>query len=150
MVNGVSGASTFTGDAIAVAMVVINALYMVLIRIFRTADPNLAAAYSGLQLFVLGWLFSDPLNVTRRDAVLLIVFGCIFALATVLWTEGTLRIPAAESGLLGSAETPMAIVFAWIILSEIPPAATIIGGAIVLSAVIGRVAADRQLGKRPE
>ncbi|MCP5116558.1 MAG: EamA family transporter, partial [bacterium] len=59
-----------------------------------------------------------------------------FAAAVVLWTEGTRLIPAAESGLLGSAETPMAIAMAWIILSEAPPTASIIGATIVLAAVL--------------
>ena len=54
----------------------------------------------------------------------------------MLWTEGTRLIPAAESGLLGSAETPLAIAIAWLVLSETPPLASIIGAAIVLTAVL--------------
>ena len=44
--------------------------------------------------------------------VLLVLFGLAFAVAVVLWTEGTRRIPAAESGLLGCAETPFAALLA--------------------------------------
>ena len=96
----------------------------------------------GVQLFAAGWFFTDPLNVTNADAVLLIVFGLVFAVATVLWIEGTRLIPAAESGLLGSAETPVAIAMAWIILSETPPLASIIGAIIVLAAVLLHAGAD--------
>ena len=56
--------------------------------------------------------------------------------------EGTRLIPAAESGLLGSAETPVAIAMAWIILSETPPLASIIGAIIVLAAVLLHAGAD--------
>ena len=97
---------------------------------------------SALQLFVAGWFVIDPLAVSQRDAVLLALFGLSFAVALILWTEGTRRIPAAESGLLGTAETPFAIVFAWLILAELPPVASFIGGAIVLTAVLAYAIRD--------
>ena len=49
-------------------------------------------------------------------------------------------IPAAEAGLLGSAETPFATLLAWLLLAELPPAASFIGGAVVLAAVFGHAA----------
>ena len=101
-------------------MVFLNALYMVLIRTYTDADPVLAGAASGSMLFAAGWLFADLADVSARDATLLVIFGLVFAGATVLWIEGTKLSPAAESGLLGSAETPIAIAMAWIILSETP------------------------------
>ena len=123
-------------------MVGLNALYMVLIRAYPNTDSVLAGAAGGVQLFAAGWLFTDPLNVTSADAVLLIVFGLVFAVATVLWIEGTRLVPAAESGLLGSAETPVAIAMAWVILSESPPLASIIGAVTVLAAVLLHAGAD--------
>ena len=38
-------------------------------------------------------------------------------------------------GLLGATEVPLAILFAWLILGELPPLQSIVGGAIVLVAV---------------
>ena len=142
IVAGSLGSPNLDGDAVSLAMVVLNALYMVLIRTFRNTDPVLAGAAAALMLFVAGWFFTDPVDVTAHDAVLLLVFGLIFAAATVLWTEGTRLIPAAESGLLGSAETPLAIAIAWLILSEAPPMASIIGASIVLAAVLIHARAD--------
>lgn len=135
MVMGGLGTGNWLGDAIAVLMTFGNALYMVLIRLFRDTPVVLAAALSSLQLFALGWVFSDPLAVTAADAMVLILFGTSFAAAVILWTEGTRLISAAESGLLGSAEVPLAILFAWLILADIPPAMSLVGGAIVLIAV---------------
>jgi len=117
-------------------MVVLNALYMVLIRANPGTDAVLASAAGGPMLFVAGWFFATPLDVSRRDALLLGAFGLVFAGATVLWVEGTRLIPASESGLLGSAETPIAIALAWLVLSEVPPAAGIVGSAVVLTAVL--------------
>ena len=142
IVGGSLGSPNLEGDVVALAMVGLNALYMVLIRAFPNTDSVLAGAAGGPMLFVAGWLFTDPLDVTARDAVLLIVFGVVFAAASVLWIEGTRLIPAAESGLLGSAETPVAIALAWIVLSETPPLASAIGALIVLGTVLGHARSD--------
>ena len=129
------GAGNSRGDALALVMMLLSALYMVLVRKFRDAPVVWAGAVSAFMLFGFGWLVADPLSVSARDMVLLFAFGLSFAVAAILWTEGARLIPAPEAGLLGSAEVPFAILFAWIFLSERPPVASWIGGAIVLSAV---------------
>jgi drug/metabolite transporter (DMT)-like permease len=99
-------------------------------------------------LFALGWFVTDPLAISMRDAYLLAAFGASFALASIMWTEGARLIPAAESGLLGSAEVPFAILFAWLFLAEIPPMASFIGGAIVLVAVFVHAGYDWRSARR--
>lgn len=142
MVAGDFGAISFTGELLALAMTIGCALYMVLIRRFRDVPAVWAGGVSALQLFAVGWLMSDPLAVSGRDMALLVAFGLSFAAAVVLWTEGTKLIPAAQSGLLGTAETPFAVALAWLLLGELPPSASLIGGAIVLAAVIRHISAD--------
>lgn len=141
VVAGGLGAGKLTGDGVALAMTVACALYMVLIRAFRDSPVVWAGGVSGFQLFVIGWLVADPLAVTRQDALLMALFGATFAVAVVLWTEGTRLIAAAESGLFGTAETPFAILLAWLLLGELPPLASFIGGAVVLAAVFLHAAA---------
>lgn len=136
------GAGSFLGDLVALAMTLGSALYMVLIRRFHRSPVVLAGGVSALQLFALGWLVADPLAVSQRDAVLLALFGLCFAVALVLWTEGTKLVTAAESGFLGCAETPFAILFAWLLLAELPPPASFVGAAIVLAAVVAHAAGD--------
>ena len=80
--------------------------------------------------------------MSGQDGFLLTLFGVGFACAVILWTEGTRRILAAESGLFGAADVPLAILFAWIILAELPPVASFIGGGIVLTAVSAHAAWD--------
>ncbi len=142
IVSGSLGSPNLDGDAVAIARVGLNAIYMVLIHAFADTDAVLAGDASGPLLFVAGWFFTDPLDVSRHDALLLLVLGLVFAGATVLWIEGTQLIPAAESGLLGSAETPVAIAMAWLVLSEAPPMASIIGAAIVLATVLTHARSD--------
>ena len=123
-------------------MTFLSALYVVLIRMFRETPVVWAGAVSAFMLFALGWLVTDPMAVTSRDMALLAAFGTSFALAVILWTEGARLIPASEAGLLGSAEVPFAILFAWLLLAELPPAASLIGGAVVLAAVFAHAGLD--------
>lgn len=140
VVGGGIGTDRFVGDLVAVVMTLGNAAYMVLIRVNRHGAMIWAGAVSGLILFPIGFLASDPLTISARDMGLTIGFGATWALALILWTEGTKRLPAAESGLIGLAETPFAILLAWMVLSELPPALALTGGGIVLCAVIGHAA----------
>ena len=115
---------------------------MVLIRRFRETDAVLAGALSALLLVPVGFAFGSPLDVVPSDVPLLGLFGVAWAVALVLWTEGTKLIPAAESGFIGTAETPFAIVLAWIVLSELPPSASLVGGAVVIAAVAAHAGWD--------
>jgi drug/metabolite transporter (DMT)-like permease len=130
------------GNALAVLMTLLSALYMVLLRKFTDTPLVWAGAVSAFLLFPLGWLVTDPTAISRHDALMLLVFGTSFAIAVILWTEGARLIPASEAGLIGSAEVPFAILFAWLILSELPPAASLIGGAVVLGAVFAHAGLD--------
>lgn len=149
MVSGGLGSGNLLGDAVAFLMTLGNALYMVLIRAFRDSPVVLAGGLSALQLFVIGWFVVDPLAVSARDAWLLGLFGLAFALAVILWTEGTRKISAAESGLVGSAETPFAIFFAWLILAELPPTASLVGGVVILVAVLAHAIQGARRAARP-
>lgn len=139
---GSLGTGNILGDGLALLMTFGSALYMVLIRRFRGGPVVLAGGVSALQLFAVGVVVADPFAVTRDDMVLLVLFGLAFAVAVVLWTEGTKLIPAAESGFLGTAETPFAMLLAWLFLAELPPPASFAGAGIVLAAVIGHALVD--------
>lgn len=142
MVTGGVGSGRLAGDLLAALMTLGMAVYMVLIRVFREAPVVLALAASSLQVFLAGWFLTDPLAVSTGDLVTLALFGLIFAFAAILLTEGTRLIPAAEAGLLGTAETPLAPLLAWLFLAELPPPASLIGGAIVLAVVLVHAARD--------
>lgn len=136
MVHSGLGSGNLVGDGLALLMTTGSALYIIMVRTFRDTPVVWAGAISSLLLFIFGWFVTDPLAITRQDIVLLGVFGTSFALASVLWTEGSRLIPAPESALLGAAEIPAAVLFAWFFLAETPPVASLLGGAIVLAAVL--------------
>jgi drug/metabolite transporter (DMT)-like permease len=133
LVVGAIGAPSLAGDAMAVLMLLLNALYVVLIRVFKSTPAVLAGALAAFQLFLFGWLVTDPLAASLADMQLLVLFGTSFAIASVLWTEGAKLVPAAEVGLIGAADVPVAILFGALLLGEVPPLTSLIGGAVVVA-----------------
>ena len=148
IVAGSIGGDNLGGDGLAVLMTFGCAVYLVMIRAYRGTPVVWAAAVSSLLLFAAGWIFADPLAIGSRDFAVVATFGLSFAAASILWTEGARFLPASESGLLGAAEVPLAILFAWLILAELPPAQSMIGGAIVLIAVFAHAGRDVLVQRR--
>lgn len=118
MVHAGIGTPNAQGDLIAIASMGLSALYMVLVRAFAGTPAVLAGVLSSAQILAVGFLISDPLALPAADVLPTVLFGINFAATFILWTEGARRIPAAEAGLYGGAETPLAVLFAWAILAE--------------------------------
>ena len=142
IVGGSIGGGHLFGDALAVVMTFGCAVYLIMVRAFQDTPVVWAAAVGAFLLFVTGWITTDPLAISGHDFLVVAGFGLSFAAASILWTEGGRLLPASESGLLGAAEVPLAILFAWLILAEAPPLQSMIGGAIVLAAVFTHAGRD--------
>ncbi len=145
IVAGGLGAPRLAGDATAVAMTVLSALYLVMIRLFRDTPAMMAGVASSVQLFLIGIAVADPLAMSARDLAWTAVFGASYATGFILWTEGAKRLPAAQAGVLAGAEIPFAVLFAWIFLAEVPPVTTLIGGMVVLAAVAWSALSDARV-----
>ncbi len=141
MSGGMAGGHLF-GDLLALLMTVGCAIYLVMIRAFRDTPVVWAAAVSALMVFATSFVVAEPLAVAPADLAVIGAFGFSFAAAVILWTEGAMRLPAAEAGLLGAAEVPLAVAFAWMILGQVTPAASLLGGAVVLVAVLFHAGSD--------
>lgn len=141
-VAGSLGAGSLDGDLLAVALSLSLASLIVLIRRFPGTDALLAQAGSGVALFAVALVVADPLGMDASEMPLNVAFGLVFAVALVLWTEGVRRLRAAEAALLATTETPCSILAAWIVVSEAPPVATVIGGLLIVGAVVAHARAD--------
>lgn len=142
IVSGGLGSDTLSGDAIALLMTALFAIYIVATRAFKDTPAIWAVALAALLIFAISCVVADPLAISARDLVICIVFGFTFATAVVCLTEGARLLPVAETALIGTLDVPFAVGFAWLLISESPPAASLIGGAIVMAAIIGQSAWD--------
>ena len=141
-VTGSLGAGNLEGDLLAVALSITLASLIVLIRRFPGTDALLAQAGSGVVLFPVALMVADPLGMDASEMPLAVAFGLVFAVALILWTEGVRRLRAAEAALLATSETPCSILAAWIVVSEAPPVLTVVGGLLIVGAVVTHARAD--------
>jgi drug/metabolite transporter (DMT)-like permease len=75
--------------------------------------------------------------VAVGDLLLLAVLGIVFtALAHTLFIQGLRGVKAQTASLISSLEPVYGIVFAALLLAEIPTPRTLLGGALILGVVL--------------
>jgi drug/metabolite transporter (DMT)-like permease len=130
------GSSQIMGDLLAFWMTLMMAGVMVIYRKYPDTTAALPAALSSIVLLPFAVIFSTPTDVLPNELTLLALFGLVFAVASVTLSEGARRLPSAETALLSILEMPLAPILALLILSEVPTPQAIIGGVIILCAVL--------------
>jgi drug/metabolite transporter (DMT)-like permease len=143
MVSGSSAQGAWAGDALAIVMACAFATATVLVRRHPEIQMTPAAALAAALTCLVALPMAAPLAASPRDIGLLAVFGIgQFALGFLLFTAGAPRIPAAESSLIGMLETVLGSLWVWLVVGENPGAASLIGGALVLLALLAHAALD--------
>lgn len=129
------------GDLLALWMTVMLSLMMVIYRRYPdtpAAGPN---ALSCLLLMPVALALSTPFQATWHEIAVMASFGLVFAIASVTLSEGARRLPPAEAALISALETPLAILWGWLLFQEIPAWPVSVGGTLILLAVFGSQAA---------
>jgi drug/metabolite transporter (DMT)-like permease len=57
---------------------------------------------------------------------------------TILFIAGSHTVPSAELALLSLTEVVLGPLWVWLAFAEVPHVETLIGGALVLTAIVGR------------
>jgi drug/metabolite transporter (DMT)-like permease len=121
---------------------------MVIIRARRGVDMLPAASLSAFASAVLVAPWARPFDVGGVEFLWLVLFGTTqFGLGLLLLTMGSRLISATRAALLGNVEVPLGPALVWVAFGEVPAAATLAGGGLVMLAVLGDLAANG-LGRR--
>jgi drug/metabolite transporter (DMT)-like permease len=135
MVGG-PGRPQALGFGLSIVMTVSFAATLVITR--HRSDVSMAPATCLSQVLVLACAaaFAHPSQVGSGDLVLLVSLGVgQIGLGFVFLTIGGRLIPAAEVALITLLEVVLGPLWVWLVLSERPGIATLIGGLVVLAAV---------------
>lgn len=133
------------GDLLTFGMVVLMSTVLVLIRRNPGVSMIPALALSAFLCALIVLPFAQPLSVSGADIGLLALFGASqFGLGLLLLALGTPLVSATRGALIGTLQTPLAPFWVWLAFSEAPATATLIGGAIVMAAVVADVALPRR------
>jgi len=136
IVSGSLGEVRLVGDGLALIMTMAMATIMVIYRA-RPETPSAGpAAMQSLLLLGPSYVLGSPFGIDPVEIAILAAFGLLFAIASVTLAEGAKRVPSGQTALLSALETPLAPILAFVVLSEVPTNPTLIGGGIVLFAVL--------------
>ena len=131
------------GVAAAFGTMMAYAGVLVLLRWRRDVPMTSAAYLSALLATAVALPFSQPAAVSASDLVYLILLGGTqTGLAFWFLTIGSRLIPATETALISVVETPLGPLWVWLAFGEAPTAAAVVGGTIVLVAVVGHLVAE--------
>lgn len=134
------GEGHISGDLMALGMTIGMALLMVLARRFDDIDLLSAACTSTLISALISLPFASHTLPDAYNLFILACFGLINSgLGFALFAYGSKLIPATETALIGALDAPLAPVWVWLFLSETPQTATLIGGAVVFTAVMANI-----------
>lgn len=151
MTFGGSGAGHGLGILAAGVAVLGNAVFAVALRYGRAVDMLPSVALAGIVAALLSAPWVNSLTLTPRDLALCAYLGG-FALAVglALFTAGSRSLSAVELPLLAMTESVLAPIWVWALLGEEAGAATLVGGALVLGAVLFQAMLGDPAGARGE
>jgi drug/metabolite transporter (DMT)-like permease len=89
--------------------------------------------------------------VSGYDMTWLFAFGALnLGLGLACFATGARLIPAAFTALLGTFETLLSPVWVWLFHGEIPSTRTLLGGAVIFTALLVHIALEFQRMSRPQ
>jgi drug/metabolite transporter (DMT)-like permease len=134
------GRRSIEGDLLALLMTVAIATMTVALRRYRGVAMLPTACLSNILGALVSLAFAAPLAASPADLGNLALFGFVqMSLGLTLFTIGSRLIPAAETALIGALETPLAPLWVWLAFGETVSPHALVGGAVVMLAVIGHV-----------
>jgi drug/metabolite transporter (DMT)-like permease len=136
MVGG-AGSGGVVGVGASFVMTLAFAAAIVITRHKREVSMAPATCLSQLLVFLAFAPFADAASVTDRDLGLLVLLGVgQMGLGLAFLTVGARLIPAAEAALITLLEVVLGPLWVWIGYGETPGPATLVGGAVVIAAVV--------------
>lgn len=148
--DSIDGSVSPAGDGLALLIALSFALATVLTR--RNAHVRMlpAACLATLVTLLVGLLLAGSLKVSAADGAWLFVFGALnLALGMICFVTGVRLLPAAVAALIGTAEPVLGPVWVWLVHGEAPAGRTLVGGTIVIVALMAHLALQMRQPRQP-
>jgi len=138
--------SDLRGIALACLMVFSFSLMTVAVRRYQQKSMVAAAAMSNLLGCLISLLFAQgATSVTAHDIGIFAMFGGLqVALGLTLFVLGSRYLPSGEASLIATLETPLMVFWVWVGFQEVPTTQALIGGALVVGAVVADILGDNR------
>ncbi|MGF6172943.1 DMT family transporter [Ensifer sp. 4252] len=135
--DSIGGGVSPVGDALALLIALAFASATVITRRYAHVRMAPAACFGTIVAGTIAGTQASGFAVTPSELAILVAFGALnFGLGLALFVTGARLLPSALAALLGTLETVLAPLWVAVIHGEIPRANTIVGGLIVLAALL--------------
>jgi drug/metabolite transporter (DMT)-like permease len=146
---GTPGTADVIGDGVSLLMSFAFAIAIVITRHRRDVSMIPAVCLSQMMVVCVAVPFAAPSTLTSHDLVFLVLIGAFqMGVGLALFAVGARLINAAEVALITLLEVVLGPLWVWIAFTETPDTATLVGGLVVLVAVIVQVSGEVRLPVR--
>ena len=126
-----------SGNLAAFSMPITFAALIIIVRKFPTVDMVPAQFVAGICCCVIGYFLSSKIMITPHDIFLGFLAGFFqIGLGFIFITIGARTTPSAMVGIIMLCESVLGPIWAFLFVSERPSLYGLIGGAIILIAVL--------------
>ena len=137
MVGNSLSPGEFSGNLAAFTMPITFAVLIMIVRKYPTVDMVPAQFVAGISSCLIGFLLSTKLMISPNDIFLGFLAGFFqVGFGFIFITIGARTTPSAMVGIIMLSESVLGPVWAFLFVSERPSTFGLIGGAIILFAVL--------------
>ena len=137
MIGDSLGTGSLKGNLAALTIPINFSVLVLIIRKYPKVDMIPAVFYAGILSCLYGLLLLENFAISTKDIWLAFLLGVPqLAFGFIFITIGSRTTPAVMVGLLMLMESIFAPIWVWLFYNEIPPISVLVGGMIILSAVV--------------
>jgi len=137
MLGGSVSPGQMTGNIVAFIMPISFAILIIIVRKFPEVDMIPLQLVAGIFAAIIGLLLSPSIMVSSKDIFLGFLAGFFqVGFGFIFITIGARSTPSAFVGIIMLTEAVLGPLWAWMFVNENPPISVLIGGSIVISAVV--------------
>lgn len=151
VVSGSFGQPTLDGDLLAVAAILMFSFSVIIWRQRPDVNRALTLALSSATMALITAPFASVGDAPMRVFIAGGLMGMVFnPIGRISYTNAPRFAPASEVALFTPVETVAATIWAWVFFSERPSVQTVIGGVVVIGAVLWGTIGGRKSLPRDE
>jgi len=137
MLGNSLSAGQMSGNLAAFIMPISFATLILIVRKFPKTDMIPLQLIAGIGAIIIGYFFSNKIQISYHDIFLGFLAGAFqVGLGFLFITIGARSTPSALVGIIMLTEAVLGPFWAWLFVNESPPLAVLIGGSIVIFAVV--------------
>ena len=126
-----------TGNIVAFIMPISFAILILIVRKFPEVDMIPLQLVAGIIAMIVGLIMSPTIFVSSKDIFLGFLAGFFqLGFGFIFITIGAKSTPSAFVGIIMLTEAVLGPIWAWLFVNENPPIFVLIGGSIVITAVV--------------